>query len=77
MGRGASQQCGRSRRAWNLRRRCIMTRFDPDTLEQDVDVLRAINARFDGTLALNCVVLRGGELGPGDTAELVDRSWAR
>ena len=60
----------------NLRRRCIMTTFDPDTLEQDVDVLRSINKRFAGTLALNCMVLRGGELGPGDKAELLDPPWA-
>jgi hypothetical protein len=37
----------------DLRGRCIVTTWDPDTLTQDVDVLREIRARFDGTLALN------------------------
>src|SRR3984957_17103980 len=55
----------------DLRARCIMTTFDPDTLVQDVDVLRSIRDRFDGTLALNCAVLRGGELHVGDSVELV------
>jgi hypothetical protein len=56
----------------DLRGRCIMTTFDPDTLEQDVNVLRSIRDRFDGTLALNCDVIRGGELCVGDPVELVD-----
>jgi uncharacterized protein len=55
----------------DLRGRCVMTTFDPDTLEQDRDVLREIVRKFDGTLALNCFVLRGGEVRVGDTAELM------
>ncbi len=54
----------------SLRDRCVMTTFDPDTLEQDADVLRGINARFDGKLALNCVVLRAGEVAVGDPVEV-------
>jgi MOSC domain-containing protein len=55
----------------DLRQRCIMTTFDPDTLEQDVDVLRGIHRRFGGRLALNCYVVRGGTVSVGDPVELV------
>lgn len=44
----------------DLRGRCIMTTFDPDTLEQDPNVLRDIVKRFGGKLALNCDVVAGG-----------------
>jgi uncharacterized protein len=46
----------------DLRTRCIMTTFDPDTLASDPEVLRDIVKRFDGKLALNCEVLRGGQI---------------
>jgi MOSC domain-containing protein len=46
----------------DLRRRCVMTTVDPDTLVQDLQVLREIVRRFDGVLALNCDVLVGGEI---------------
>lgn len=39
-----------------------MTTFDPDTLAPDPEVLRDIVKRFDGILALNCEVLRGGQI---------------
>ena len=55
----------------DLRGRCIMTTFDPDSLKQDRQVLRDIVRRFDGTLALNCYVIRGGEIRIGDVVELV------
>jgi hypothetical protein len=58
----------------SLRKRCIMTTFDPDTLEQDVEVLRSIHQRFGGSLALNCWVERGGVLHIGDPVELLDDS---
>ncbi len=57
----------------DLRGRCIMTTFDPDTQVQDVEVLKSIHARFDGTLALNSAVLRPGEVRVGDPVELLDR----
>ena len=44
----------------DLRSRCIMTTFDPDTLAHDPNVLRDIVKRFGGKLALNCDVLTGG-----------------
>jgi len=50
-----------------------MTTFDPDTLEQDHRVLRRIAREFGGTLALNCFVMRGGEIEVDDTVQLVRR----
>jgi len=55
----------------DLRGRCVMTTFDPDTLEQDPQVLRGIVQKFGGKLALNCKVIRGGEIRIHDTVELV------
>lgn len=54
-----------------LRQRCVMTTFDPDTLVQDVAVLRRIYEQFDGTMALDCDVIAPGPLAPGDHAALV------
>jgi uncharacterized protein YcbX len=54
----------------DLRGRCVMTTFDPDTLEHDPDVLRDIVRKFGGKLALNCYVIRGGEIRVGDRVEL-------
>jgi uncharacterized protein YcbX len=47
----------------DLRGRCNMTTFDPDTLAHDPNVLRDIVRRFGGKLALNCEVITGGEIG--------------
>src|SRR5262245_64974421 len=55
----------------DLRQRCIVTTFDPDTLEQDVEVLKGIHRRFGGSLALNSYLVRGGRLSVGDPVELV------
>ena len=44
----------------DLRARCIMTTYDPDSLAHDPSVLRDIVKRFGGKLALNCDVVRGG-----------------
>ncbi len=55
----------------DLRLRCIMTSFDPDTLVQDKDITRGIYRRFDGKLALNCFVIEGGEIAVGDEVQLV------
>jgi hypothetical protein len=48
-----------------------MTTYHPDTLVQDVDVLRDIRARFDGTLALNAAVQSPGVIALGDPVELL------
>ena len=56
----------------SLRGRCVMTTFDPDTLEQDRQVLKGIVQRFGGKLALNCYVIQGGEIRVGDPVELLE-----
>jgi MOSC domain-containing protein len=55
----------------DLRLRCIMTSFDPDTLIQDKDITHGIYRRFEGKLALNCFVIEGGEIAVGDEVQLV------
>jgi uncharacterized protein len=55
----------------DLRLRCIMTSYDPDTLIQDKDITREIYRRFDGKLALNCFVIEGGQIAVGDGVQLV------
>ena len=56
----------------DLRARCVMTTFDPDTLEQDPGVLLRIRAEFGGTLALNARVVQPGTLAIGDPVELLE-----
>jgi uncharacterized protein YcbX len=55
----------------DLRGRCIMTTFDPDSLKQDRQVLTDIVQNFGGMLALNCDVIQGGEIRVGDAVELI------
>lgn len=55
----------------SLRGRCVMTTYDPDTLEQDTDVLRDIVKRFGGELALNCAVEQGGTIERNQNVELL------
>jgi uncharacterized protein YcbX len=52
--------------------RCVMTTFDPDSLEQDPDVLRRINAELGGQAAINSSVERPGRIRVGDPVELLD-----
>ena len=54
----------------DLRERCVMTTFDPDTQEQDVEVLRSIRRDFGGRLALNASVLAPGRIRVGDEVAL-------
>ncbi len=54
----------------DLRGRCVMTTFDPDTLEQEPKVLKEIVRKFGGELALNCFVMKGGVIGVGQAVEL-------
>ncbi len=56
------------------RGRCPMTTVDPDTLDVDREVLKDIIRRFDGKLALNAEVLRGGTIRVGDVATLIPSS---
>ena len=56
----------------DLRARCVMTTYDPDTAEQDPTVLREIVDRFGGRLCLNAGVTRPGRVGNGDAVDFVD-----
>jgi uncharacterized protein YcbX len=77
---------GMEERAWDGRRlrigaaeidlghlceRCVLTTFDPDTREQDPDVLRRVNDELDGLFARNCWVAAPGRIAVGDPVELV------
>jgi len=55
----------------HLCERCVLTTFDPDTQEQDPDVLRRVNTELDGLFARNCWVARPGRIAVGDAVELI------
>jgi len=55
----------------DLRTRCIMTTFDPDSGEQDLGVLRRIRKEFNGRIGLNSHVISPGRISVGDAVELV------
>ena len=61
----------------DLRGRCVMTTFDPDTLDQDRQVLSSILRRFGGRLALNAGVIRGGPIREGAEVELMPSGTCR
>lgn len=54
-----------------VRGRCVMTTYDPDTLEQDLGVLQEIVDDYDGRFALDCYVVESGEVAVGDEVELL------
>jgi uncharacterized protein YcbX len=54
-----------------LRARCVMTTFDPDTLAQEPRVLRTSVERLGGVLGLDAEVARAGTLRAGDPVELI------
>jgi uncharacterized protein YcbX len=54
-----------------LRGRCVMTTYDPDTQKKDPKVLRHIVEKFDGTLALDTDVIQAGQINVGDPVELI------
>jgi uncharacterized protein len=56
----------------DLRGRCIMTTWDPDTQEQDIDVFLHIRDRFGGRLALNAWAGRPGMIAVGDEVTRLD-----
>ena len=58
----------------DLRSRCIMTTFDPDTGKQDLSVLRRVQKEFDGVLGLNSYVVTPGRIAVGDPVELIPPS---
>jgi uncharacterized protein YcbX len=57
----------------SLRGRCVMITVDPDTLERDPEVLKDVGRRFDGRLALDTDIERGGLISVGDEVLLVRR----
>jgi len=58
--------------AAQLRARCVMTTYDPDTLKQDRNVLFRIVKEFDGTMALDCSVVTPGTIRVGDPVTVVE-----
>jgi len=58
--------------AAQLRARCVMTTYDPDTLKQDRTVLLRIVKEFDGTMALDCSVAKPGTIRVGDPVRVVE-----
>jgi len=57
-------------RAAQLRGRCVMTTYDPDTLKQDRGVLRSIARKLGGVMALDSAVVSGGLIREGDLVTL-------
>lgn len=57
----------------DLRARCIMTTFDPDTGKQNLGVLRRVQQEFSGVLGLNSYVITPGRVAVGDSVELLPR----
>ena len=55
-----------------VRGRCVMTTFDPDSLEQDISVLQKIYFELDGRTALDCYVIEPGRVRVGDEAQVLD-----
>jgi hypothetical protein len=55
-----------------VRGRCVMTTYDPDTLEQDITVLQKIAWELGGRTALDCYVLQTGRVRVGDKAQVGD-----
>ncbi len=53
-----------------LRMRCVMTTFDPDTLLQDRQVLRRIVEKVGGKTALDCVVSAAGNIRINDPVSI-------
>jgi len=58
--------------ASQLRARCVMTTYDPNTLKQDLGVLKSIVSKLGGVMALDCSVVFGGIVHVGDPVSIVD-----
>lgn len=57
--------------AAQLRQRCVMTTYDPDTQVQDINVLKRIVTEFEGTMALDCSVILPGNISVGDAVRVL------
>jgi len=58
--------------AAQLRGRCVMTTYDPDTLKQDMGILKSIVRKLGGVMALDSAVVSGGLIREGDLVTLSD-----
>jgi uncharacterized protein YcbX len=58
--------------AAQLRGRCVMTTYDPDNQEQNVQVLHRIVKELDGTFALDCSIVTPGHIKVGDQVQITD-----
>ncbi len=56
----------------DLRGRCVMTTFDPETAEQDLEPFLHVRRSFDGTFALNAWAGRDGPLAVGAEVRLLE-----
>jgi uncharacterized protein YcbX len=54
-----------------LRARCVMTTYDPDTLKQDLNILKSIASELGGTMALDCAVESAGLIRVGEPVVLL------
>jgi uncharacterized protein len=54
-----------------LRDRCVMTTYDPDTQEQDPSVLQRILRELNGATALDSSVITPGKIRVGDAVEIL------
>ena len=69
---GLALRCGKAViRMRQLRGRCVMTTWDPDTQVQDSNVLKRIVKELDGTLSLDSFVEQEGIVRAGDEVELL------
>jgi MOSC domain-containing protein len=59
--------------AVTLRGRCIMTTYDPDTLQEDRSVLKRIVSELGGRMALDCAIVKEGFIREGDPVELLEK----
>ena len=55
----------------DLRARCIMTTFDPDSGHQDLSVLQRVQKEFNGRLGLNSYVVTPGRISVNDVVRLL------
>jgi uncharacterized protein YcbX len=56
----------------NLRERCVVPTYDPDTGAQNIGVLMRIRRQFGGVLGLNAWTASAGPVKVGDAVELLD-----
>jgi uncharacterized protein YcbX len=59
--------------AEQLRDRCVMTTYDPDTQKQDPSVLQRIVRELHGSTALDSSVIAPGKIRVGDPVQILER----